>query len=82
MYIHKCFHNCSECKTRTALDRRRLESAHLHFAVLNIAKQYPDHFKGQLIHCDLQITLEEITPKLFQLFRQEYGGKKLPLHFI
>ena len=54
------------------MDRRRLEAAHLRFAVLNVDIQ----FKLDIdIHPDNHITLPDITPKFYAVFRSAYASK-------
>ena len=83
--IHMCMHTfiymksskCSmvcNCSDRRSLDRRRLESAHLRFAILTIQESFPDIFSHKIITPDIQTILAEINYKFYLAFRQRYAG--------
>lgn len=55
------------------MDRRRLEAAHLRFAVLKVGLQY--ELGGLNVHPDNHITLADITPRFYSLFRNMYASK-------
>lgn len=68
----------SELSNRLKLDRRRLTTAHLRYAVLRVASMYPEGFNtcDVVIDADINTTLDAITPKFFSLFRSRYAGKR------
>ena len=57
-----------------ALDRRRLENAHLRFAVLSMQRSFPEAVGDVTITTDIHDTLKEINPKLSLAFKQRYSG--------
>ena len=63
-----------KCSDRRSLDRRRLESAHLRFAILTIQESFPEIFSDKAITPDVQTILAEINYKFYLAFRQKYAG--------
>ena len=61
---------------RIKMDRRRLENAHIRYAILTISKWYPDHFSCNNIAftSDTASTLLEFTPLYQEIFHQTYSG--------
>ena len=61
--------------SRFKLDRRRLEAAHLKYAVLIMAK-YPDirKHKGPTISISLSEAIEDATPMFYKEFMSKYAG--------
>ena len=60
------------------MDRRRLEHAHMHYAMLNVAKWYEGSFKIKSIlfsSDQSQTTLSEFTPLYLKAFYEQYSGK-------
>ena len=59
------------------MDRRRLERAHLIFAVLTVVKDYPSVFNLRNISfsTDIQDTLLELAPLYYSAFKTKYGSK-------
>ena len=61
---------------RKKLDRRRLENAHLQYAVLKVVKAYPEQLQIQDISLkDLNDTLIRITPIFHEAFISQFTGK-------
>ena len=58
---------------RARLDYRRLEEAHLKFAVLNVYQRYPSNFLSMAMY-SVADTLEEITPIFYKAFEERYAG--------
>lgn len=58
---------------RARLDYRRLEEAHLKFAVLNVYKRYPSNFLSMKLY-SITDTLAEITPIFYKAFEARYAG--------
>ena len=60
------------------MDCRRLESAHMRFAVLTVCTKYNALAQGNIgllpIYPDIHETLAEITPTYFAWFRSEFSG--------
>lgn len=58
------------------MDRRRLEVAHLKYACLQVAAQYPEEisFKAVKFEGDVTETLCKITPALFACFEARYAS--------
>jgi len=58
------------------MDRRRLESAHIRFAMLKVAQWYPDDIDIAKIifHNNPSSTLLEFTPIFQKLFHRVYSG--------
>lgn len=61
---------------RQELDRRRFEAAHLKYACLKLASQYPEavSFSSIKVETDVQDSLSTITPALFSSFEARYAG--------
>jgi hypothetical protein len=62
---------------RLNLDRRRLEAAHLKYAILNISNRFKIPTSGSdhvVIETDIYNTLKEFTPIYYKAFTQKYGG--------
>ena len=61
---------------RLPMDRRCFEAAHLKYACLKMAVQYPDAIPSANVQVESCIfdTLNEITPALFQSFEARYAG--------
>lgn len=63
--------------SRLQLDRRRLEAAHLRYAVLSISSQFnlptADHAHITL-ESDIYQTLKVFTPTYFKAFTSKYAG--------
>ena len=70
---------CSKLSARLALDRRRLEAAHLRYAVLKVVSYYPKELGTTTIYPDFKITLEFITPLFFSIFRSHYAGEYIAM---
>ena len=79
LYLH-C--NCSNLKNRIKLNRRRLEAAHLKYAVLVTATNYPDLFglSDVEVYPDVREKLQHITPKYYSGFKSRYLGKETLIH--
>lgn len=58
------------------MDRRRFEAAHLKYACLQMAAQYPDaiSLSSVRVEGDVTNTLSELTPSLFCCFEARYAG--------
>jgi len=66
---------------RLKLDRRRLESAHLMYAAMNVAKWYPESFSGiQFESGNIDKTTDELTPVYHFAFSKEYAGTLFSVH--
>ena len=74
-HLH-CVHSTpEELHHRIRLDRRRLESAHLKFAVLTTQSHYPNMWLGPVcVHTDLSKTLVEFTVTYYKAFTHKYSG--------
>ena len=61
---------------RQEMDRRRFEAAHLKYACLKMAAQYPMAINISYIgvEADISDPLNKITPILFQCFESKYAG--------
>jgi len=60
------------------MDRRRLEHAHMRYAMLNVAKWYQGAFQIKSISFSSdqsQTTLLELTPLYLKAFYEQYSGK-------
>lgn len=58
---------------RHKLDRRRLEAAHFHFAILQVAQWYPQYFHiGEI---PLHSALDESLPRIAALYRGAFMDK-------
>lgn len=88
-HVHVCIlhpitllhvHVCTSCRTeilhqRMRLDRHRLESAHLKYAILNTQSKYPCTAVSSLpIHTDLSTTLATFTIAFYEAFSDRYSG--------
>ena len=62
---------------RHEMDRRRFESAHLKYACLQMAAQYPEAINTSCVGVegDVTHTLNNITPILFSCFEARYAGR-------
>ena len=62
--------------SRFKLDRRRLEAAHLKYAVLMIMARYPDISKHKCptISISLSEAIENATPMFYKEFMSKYAG--------
>ena len=58
------------------MDRRRFEAAHLKYACLSLAEQYPEavNFSSVQVEADIKHMLNTITPALFKSFEARYSG--------
>ena len=65
---------------RASMDRRRLEDAHLKFAVLQVVSWYPEALT--LGEVDLSSSVSEclgrVTGTYYSQFSKKYAGKRLP----
>lgn len=60
---------------RIRLDRRRLENAHLKYAVLTTQSRYPSTAVGLIpMHTDISSTLADFTVRFYKAFSQRYPG--------
>ena len=61
---------------RQEMDRQRFEAAHLKYACLKMAAQYPMAINISYIgvEADISNSLNKITPILFQCFESKYAG--------
>ena len=61
---------------RLKMDRRRLECAHIRFAILKVARWYPDCFtiENIMFSGNESITLQEFVPLYQKTFHQKYSG--------
>lgn len=68
----------STLRTRHKLDRRRLEDAHLKYALLLIVADYPDVFNklDMMVSSNIQETLQSITSKYYCGFQNRYASEK------
>ena len=66
------------------LDRRRLEAAHLKYAVLTTMARYPDicNHKGLTISTSLSDTIEDTAPMFYKEFMSKYAGTWLPVSLL
>lgn len=71
--LHKSFRAHPQ---RQEMDRRRFEVAHLKYACLRVAAQYPDAISLRFIKFkgDAMETLCEIAPIFFSCFEAKYAG--------
>ncbi len=58
---------------RHKLDRRRLEAAHFQFAVLQVAKWYPQHIA--INEAPLHSALKDTLPKVVAVYRGAFMDK-------
>jgi len=65
---------------RISLDRRRLENAHLRFAIISTQKDFPEVFSEAYIKSDVQDTLKEINQNFSLTFRRTYSGINIVVH--
>lgn len=76
MYIHD-FVSILKLRDRLKLDRRRMEDAHMIYAVLNVMNFYPDAFTkdDKLFRpAHFNEVLCAITPKFYKCFSEMYSG--------
>ena len=76
MYIHD-FVSILKLKDRLKLDRRRLEDAHMIYAVLNVMNYYPDAFTKDdksFRPAHFNKVLCAISPKFYKCFSDMYSG--------
>ena len=59
---------------RASLDRRRLEEAHLKYAVLMVYRDYGDYFSNCKVSHDHRLTLERVSPVYYKAFTARYAG--------
>ena len=59
---------------RMPLNRKRLENAHLRYAVLVIQRSFPDVFGSMFIASDVHDTLKEINVKFSAAMQKTYSG--------
>lgn len=67
---------------RACLDRRRLEEAHLKYAVLCVYQRYPHYFTRLSIDLCIRQTLEDITPLFYRAFSARYACKFIHMHIM
>lgn len=60
---------------RACLDRRRLEEAHLRYAILCIYQRYEGHFTTWSLSSCIKETLQDITPTYYEAFSAHYMCK-------
>ena len=68
---------CVACWDRITLDRRRLEDAHIIYAVLNVMTWYPDKFGPEakaFRPANFNEVLSRITPIYHTCFSERYAG--------
>ena len=58
------------------MDRRRLEAAHLKYALLQTVAEYPNIFSDSdmVVSTDIQETLQQFTFKYYSGFQNGYSG--------
>ena len=66
----------STLKFRQKMDRRRLEAAHLKYALLQTVAEYPNIFSDSdmVVSTDIQDTLQQLTSKYYSAFQSRYSG--------
>lgn len=64
---------------RSRLDRRRVEVAHLHFAILQVASWYPEHVDlfTLPLHANLDDTLTKLVAKYHGVFMSCYASESV-----
>ena len=62
---------------RVKLDRRRFESAHLRFSILNALSRYPEINGPVPMYSDLGLTLLWFTPIFYEAFERKYSGNSV-----
>lgn len=60
---------------RSALDRRRLEEAHMRFCILDVLQRYPQLCPNFKLHSSLKQNLDDITTLYYDAFSQRYAGE-------
>ena len=60
---------------RACLHRRRLEEAHLKYAILRMYQRYTGHFSKWYLSSNIKDTLEEVAPVFFEAFSSYYMCK-------
>ena len=61
-------------EVRACLDRRRLEEAHLRYAIVMVYRDYPGQFTSWKVSCDIRITLEKVSSVYYKAFSARYAG--------
>ena len=69
----------AEVMQRLKLDRRRLEEAHLRYAIINVTRRFLPECSHTAIKGDLCSTLKEFTPTYFKMFTAKYAGNYIQL---
>jgi hypothetical protein len=65
----------SEIKERFSLNRRRLEEAHLKYALITTIRRYPQlHTHSIPIRGDISQSLKEFTPSYYEAFTIKYAA--------
>ncbi len=62
---------------RLKLDRRRLEDAHLKYAMIKVSKRYLPESTHWTMKSDLFSSLNDFTPTYFNWFTSKYAGNYL-----
>ena len=65
---------------RMSLDRRRLEDAHIIYAVLNVMRWYPNGFSEEkkiLKPAHFNDILSHLTPLFHKCFSEKYAGNTM-----
>ena len=72
--LHRQFHAAIE--NRASLDRRRLEDAHIKFAVLQIMMWYSKSMSSKdfPLMSDMNSVLQTFTSKYYEIFTAQYAG--------
>lgn len=66
--------------SRMSLDRRRLEDAHIIYAVLNVMRWYPNGFSDEdkiLKPAHFNDILSHLTPVFHKCFSEKYAGNAM-----
>ena len=69
-------------KNRLQLDRRRLEAAHLKYAILQVNTRFQLLEANIAIESDISSTLKEFTPIYYKSFAQRYAGTTWPFLLV
>ena len=74
--------NGLNCRLR--MDRRRLESAHIRYAILRVIQSYPDQLSvaSTVFHSNTSATLLEFTPTFQRLFHEKYSGENSIIYIV
>lgn len=69
----------SGLNSRLRMDRRRLESAHIRYAILKVIQSYSDQLSvaSTVFHSNPSVTLLEFTPTFQKLFHGKYSGENI-----